>query len=51
MFDSIILSCINILSKCYTSTYYKCFFKHQFDNKTTSCEIFVKHLNKYLMKC
>ena len=28
MFDNIILSCINILSKCYTFAYYKCFFSN-----------------------
>ena len=45
MYDNIILSFIIILNKCYTSAYYKCFFKHRFDIKNTSCEIFVKHLN------
>ena len=45
MYDNIIPSCINILNKCYTPAYYKSFFKHRFDNKNTSCEIFVKRLN------
>ena len=38
---------VNVINLLITNV----FFKHRFDIKNTSCEIFVKHLNKAVMKC
>ena len=50
LYNKCFITLFYLVLACFTSAFYKCFFKYGFDIKNTSCNILMKHLHKAVMK-